>query len=93
VGLEAAEAGDTVDDGLVARGESQGFDSTIELVPAQQLVLEEGEVLGEDGAVILGEGTGLEDLADPVHVTGGPVGALTIDEAAAPVAAWESRSK
>jgi hypothetical protein len=51
-----------VDDGLVPRGESPGLDATIGLVPSQERVLEEGEVLGEHGAITLGDGTGLELL-------------------------------
>jgi len=85
-GLEAPEAGDAVDEGLVARREGQLLDAAVELVPALELVLEEGEVFGQDHAVVGGEGAGLEDLTDPVHVARGPVGALAVDEAPAPEA-------
>lgn len=40
-------------------------------------------MLGEDDVVLLGQGSGLEDMADPVQVAQGPVRALAIDEAAA----------
>ena len=83
LGLEAAEAGDAVDDGLVAGREGKGLDAAIEFVSALQLVLEEGEVLGQDGAVLIGEGAGLENAADPMEVTGGPMGSFAIDEATA----------
>jgi len=81
LGLEAAEAAEAIDQGLVAGRESEGLDAAVELIPALELVLEEGEVLGEDGVILLGEDTGGEDLADPVEVTDGPVVGLAEDEA------------
>jgi hypothetical protein len=81
LGLEAAEAGDAVDYGLVAGGEGESLDAAVEFVSALELILEKGEVLGEDRAVLIGEGAGLENAADPMEVTGGPVGSLSIDEA------------
>jgi len=80
LGLEAAEAGDTVDDGLEAGGEGKGLDAAVELVSALHLVLEKGEVLGQDRAVLIGESAGLENAADPMEVTGGPMGSFAIDE-------------
>jgi hypothetical protein len=82
LGLEAAEAADAVDQGLVAWEEGEVVNATVELVPALELVLEEGEVLGEHRAVLVGQGVGLEHLADPVEMADGPVRALAVEEAA-----------
>jgi len=83
LGLEAAEATEAINQGLVAGREGESLDAAVELIAALELVLEEGEVFGEDSVILLGEDTGGEDLADPVEVTDGPVVGLTEDEAPA----------
>jgi len=81
LGLEAAEAAEAIHQGLVAGREGESLNAAVELLAALEFVLEEGEVLGEDRVILLGEDTGGEDLADPVEVTDGPVVRLSEDEA------------
>jgi hypothetical protein len=78
--LEAAETAEAFDHGFVAGGEGEGLDAAVELVPTLELVLEEGEVLGEHHVIFIGKGARSEDLADPVEVTDGPVVGLAEDE-------------
>ena len=55
LGLEAAEAGDPVDEGLVTGCERERLDAAIEFVSALELVLEKREVLGDlDGIAAIG---------------------------------------
>ena len=82
LGLEAAEAADAIHGGLVAGCESEGADALIKLVPALELVLEEGEVFREDDLVLGGESFGGKDPTDPVEVTNGPMHAVAIYESA-----------
>jgi hypothetical protein len=44
--LEAAEAAETVDERLIARRKGEPMDAVVEFIPALELVLEEGQVLG-----------------------------------------------
>ena len=82
LGLEAAEAANAIDEGFVARREGESGDAVVELVSALELVLEQGEVFGEDDVILDGECAGGEDLTDPGEVAHGPVLALAEDEPA-----------
>ena len=56
LGLEAAETAEAFDHGFLAGGEGEGLDAAVELVPTLELVLEEGEVLGEHHVIFIGKG-------------------------------------
>jgi hypothetical protein len=54
----------------------------VEVLPAGDLVLEEGEIFAEDDRVFVAERVRVGELPQPIPVRPAPIGALTIDETA-----------
>jgi hypothetical protein len=77
---DAPETGEPLDEGPVQGGEGDGLDLFVEVVTAAGLVVEESEILGEDGAILWGEGAGLEEALQPFTVKLAPVTRLAEDE-------------
>ena len=60
-GTDAPETGESLDQGFVGGGKGDGLDLGVEIIPSAGLVVEECEVLGQDGAILWCKGAGFQE--------------------------------
>jgi hypothetical protein len=70
---DAPETGQPLDQRFVGGRQGQGLDLFVKVIPSVGLVVEEGEVLGQDGAILEGEGTRFQETLEPFSVDLTPV--------------------